>query len=221
MSINKQGIVNVDTGTVKYLINNFTETGTTTDWNIPSGASLSNGTLIMSGVNPSLTSVAFPIGADDILCFEFTVSLPTPSTTTSGPGFYFGTQYGQNGNYLTYNYTTQTYSESGNSTNRYFLSSYNSTEEISVKAYIIGSNVPLIAVPPPEKPSTYTGTIYPQRITGGTTTYIRTGYNSNTSMVIHLKNPRLYKINQCGICENSNEARIGKGYVSFSNFYEI
>lgn len=221
MSINKQGVVTVNTEKVPYLVNNFTETNTTTGWNLGSGVSLSNGTLVMSGTAPSLTSVAFPVGANDIICFEFTVSLPTVSTTTSGPGIYLGTQYGQNGTQLTYNATTHTYTEGGNSTNKYFLHAYNSTAEINVKAYIIGSSVLLSAVPPTEKPSTYSGTIYAIRITGGTTTCIRTGYNANSAMVIHLKNPRIYKISQCGICENKNEAKMGKGYLSFSSFYEI
>ena len=221
MSINKQGIITVDTGKVHCLINNFTETNTTTDWNLGSGVSLNNGTMVMTGTGPNLTSAAFPVGADDIICFEFTVSLPTVSTTTGGPGLYLGTQNGQNGTVLTYNATTQTYTESGNNTNKYFIHAYNSTAEINVKAYIIGSDVPLNAVPPVEKSNNYSDAIYAIRITGGTTTCIRTGYNSNSSMVIHLKNPRLYKISRYGVCENNDEASIGKGYISFSNLYEI
>ena len=59
------------------------------------------------------------------------------------------------------------------------------------------------------------------RILSGETTYIRTGYNSNSSMIINISNFKIYKINQHGICENAGEKSIGKGYLSFVNYNEI
>jgi hypothetical protein len=65
-----------------------------TDWSFGGNPTIKNGIVTMTGVNPAFNSINFTVNPTDIICFEFTVALPTPSTTTSGPGVYIGTRYG-------------------------------------------------------------------------------------------------------------------------------
>ena len=221
-NVSKQGIVSTGIDQAHYLVPNFSETGNLTGWTVGSGGVLTYGVLVLTGSNISVTSAAFDIGANDIICVEFTVSVPTPSTTTSGPGIYIGTQYGQTNRAISFNFNTNKYNTegSGTSTNTYFLNSYNSANTNCVRTYIIGSDVDINKVPAAQR-SVNTHDINIIRILSGTTTYIRTGYNSNTSMVINISNFKIYKINQHGICENAGEKSIGKGYLSFANYNEI
>lgn len=219
--VSKLGIVNTGIDRAHYLIPNFSETGNLTGWTVGSGGVLTNGVIVLTGTNISVRSTAFPVGANDIICVEFTVSVPTPSTTTSGPGIYIGTQSGQTGRAIAFNFTSKKYNEgTSTGTNNYFLSSYNSTATNNIKTFIIGSDVDINTVPFAERSVTTHG-VNIMRILSGDTTYIRTGYNSNTSMVINISNFKIYKINQHGICENAGEKSIGKGYLSFANYNEI
>lgn len=221
-NVSKQGIVSTGIDQAHYLVPNFSETGNLTGWTVGSGGVLTNGVIVLTGTGISVTSAAFDIGANDIICVEFTVSVPTPSTTTSGPGIYIGTQYGQTNRAISFNFSTNKYNTegSGTSTNTYFLNSYNSANTNCVRTYIIGSDVDINKVPAAQR-SVNTHDINIIRILSGTTTYIRTGYNSNSSMVINISNFKIYKINQHGICENAGEKSIGKGYLSFANYNEI
>lgn len=215
MSINKNGIVSIDTSKIHNIINNPCETNTTTDWSFGGTVALSNGVLTLTGTNPNIQSSSFPVGENEIIVFEFTVSLPTPSTTTSGTGLYLGTRYGD---------ATGEYYWSGNSlvtsstsnTNPYFLYSYNSTKENRVKTYILGKNVEIKNFIPKTEGS---GTIRVLKISKDTTC-IRSGYNSNTSMVIQFKNLKLYSFDK-KLDEDSSNRKIGKGYLSFNNYIEI
>ena len=220
-NVSKQGIVSTGIDQAHYLVPNFSETGNLTGWTVGSGGALTNGVIVLTGTNIGVTSTAFPVGANDIICVEFTVSVPTPSTITNGPGIYIGTQYGQTSRAIAFNFATKTYTEgTGSGTNNYFLNSYNSTATNVIKTFIIGSEVDINTVPFAERSVTTHG-VNIIRILSGETTYIRTGYNSNTSMVINISNFKIYKINQHGICENAGEKSIGKGYLSFANYNEI
>ena len=86
MSINKNGTVSIDTSRIHNIINNPCETNTTKDWIFEEPFTLSNGVLTLTGTGPSIQSSDFPVGENEIIVFEFTVSLPTPSASTSGPG---------------------------------------------------------------------------------------------------------------------------------------
>ena len=215
MSINKNGIVSIDTSKIHNIINNPCETNTTTDLTFGGTVALSNGVLTLTGVNPNIESSSFPVDENEIIVFEFTVSLPTPSTTTSYPGLYLGTRYGD---------TTVEYYWSGDSLmavnagtiNPYFLNSYNSTAENKVKTYILGKNVEIKNFVPKTEGS---GGIYILKISKDTTS-IRSGYNSNTSMVIQFKNLKLYSYDK-KLDEDSNNKKIGKGYMSFNNYIEM
>lgn len=215
MSINKNGIVSIDTSRVHNIINNPCETNTTTDWSFEGASALSNGVLTLTGSAPNIQSSSFPVGENEIIVFEFTVSLPTPSTTTGGPGIYLGTRYGD---------PTDVYYWSGDSliiyatgdTNPYFLYSYNSTAENKVKTYILGKNVEIKNFIPKTEGI---GTIYILK-TSKDTTYIRGRYNNNTSMVIQFKNLKLYSYDK-KLDEDSNNKKIGKGYMSFNNYIEM
>lgn len=215
MSINRTGIVSIDTSKIHNIINNPCETNTKTDWSFGGTATLSNGVLTLTGPTPNIQSSSFPVGENEIIVFEFTVSLPTPSTTTSGPGLYLGTRYGD---------PTDVYYWNGNSlvtfdigtTNPYFLYSYNSTAENRVKTYILGKNVEIKNFIPKTEGI---GTIYILRISKDTTC-IRSGYNNNTSMVIQFKNLKLYSYDK-KLDEDSNNKKIGKGYMSFNNYIEM
>ena len=101
-------------------------------------------------------------------------------------------------------------------TNPYFLNSYNSTTENKVKTYILGKNVEIKNFIPKTEGI---GTIYILRISKDTTC-IRSGYNRNTNMVIQFKNLKLYSFDKKRD-EDSNNKKIGKGYLSFNNYIEI
>ena len=77
----------------QYLVNNFTQTGTLIDWTL-GGVTLTNSIAQLTGTSPGITSSTFTVNSNDIICFEFTISLPTTSTKTSGGGVYLGTLYG-------------------------------------------------------------------------------------------------------------------------------
>ena len=101
-------------------------------------------------------------------------------------------------------------------TNPYFLNAYNSTTENKVKTYILGKNVEIKDFIPKTEGI---GTIYILK-TSKDTTYIRSGYNRNTSMVIQFKNLKLYSFDK-KLDEDSSNKKIGKGYLSFNNYIEI
>ena len=214
MSINKNGIVSIDTSKVHNIINNPCETNTKTDWSFGGTVTLSNGVLTLTGSAPNIQSSSFPVGENEIIVFEFTVSLPTPSTTTGGSGIYLGTRYGD---------PTDVYYWSGDrlltnqvgTTNPYFLNSYNSTAENRVKTYILGKNVEIKNF----IPKTEGSNIHILKVSTDTTC-IRSGYNNNTSMVIQFKNLKLYSFDK-KLDEDSNNKKIGKGYMSFNSYIEM
>ena len=215
MSINKNGIVSIDTSKVHNIINNPCETNTKTDWSFGGTVTLSNGVLTLTGSAPNIQSSSFPVGENEIIVFEFTVSLPTPSTTTGGSGLYLGTKYGDPTDVYYWNGNSLVTYATGN-TNPYFLNSYNSTTENKVKTYILGKNVEIKNFIPKTEGS---GKIEILRISTDTTC-IRSGYNNNTSMVIQFKNLKLYSYDK-RLDEDSNNKKIGKGYLSFNNYIEV
>ena len=214
MSINKNGIVSIDTSKIHNIINNPCETNTKTDWSFGGTVTLSNGVLTLTGSAPNIQSSSFPVGENEIIVFEFTVSLPTPSTTTGGPGLYLGTKYGDPTDVYYWNGNSLVTYSTGN-TNPYFLNSYNSTTENKVKTYILGKNVEIKNFIPKTEGI---GTIYILR-TSKDTTYIRSGYNTNTNMVIQFKNLKLYSFDK-KLDEDSSNKKIGKGYMSFNSYIE-
>ena len=215
MSINKNGIVSIDTSRIHNIINNPCETNTKADWSFGGTVTLSNGVLTLAGAAPNIQSSSFPVGANEIIVFEFTVSLPTPSTTTGGPGLYLGTKSGDPTDIYYWNGDSLVTASTG-STNPYFLNSYNSTTENRVKTYILGKNVEIKNFIPKTEGI---GTIYILR-TSKDTTYIRSGYNTNTSMVIQFKNLKLYSFDR-KLDEDSSNKKIGKGYMSFNSYIEM
>lgn len=215
MSINKNGIVSIDTSKIHNIINNPCETNTKTDWSFGGTVTLSNGVLTLTGSAPNIQSSSFPVGENEIIVFEFTVSLPTPSTTTGGPGLYLGTKYGDPTDVYYWNGNSLVTYSTGN-TNPYFLNSYNSTTENKVKTYILGKNVEIKNFIPKTEGI---GTIYILR-TSKDTTYIRSGYNTNTNMVIQFKNLKLYSFDK-KLDEDPSNKKIGKGYMSFNSYIEM
>lgn len=215
MSINRNGIVSIDTSKIHNIINNPCETNTTTDWTFGGTVTLNNGVLTLTGVNPGISSSDFSVGENEIIVFEFTVSLPTPSTSTGYPGLYLGTKYGDPTDVYYWNGNSLVTASTG-STNPYFLNAYNSTTENRVKTYILGKNVEIKDFIPKTEGI---GAIYILR-TSKDTTYIRSGYNTNTTMVIQFKNLKLYSFDR-KLDEDSNNKKIGKGYMSFNSYIEM
>lgn len=215
MSINRNGIVSIDTSKIHNIINNPCETNTTTDWTFGGTVTLNNGVLTLTGVNPGISSSDFSVGENEIIVFEFTVSLPTPSTSTGYPGLYLGTKYGDPTDVYYWNGNSLVTASTG-STNPYFLNAYNSTTENRVKTYILGKNVEIKDFIPKTEGI---GDIYILR-TSKDTTYIRSGYNTNTTMVIQFKNLKLYSFDR-KLDEDSNNKKIGKGYMSFNSYIEM
>ena len=225
-NISQQGRFILDkSNNIKYLVNNFTNTGATTDWTL--GGNLTNGTAILTGTAPAITSITFPINPDDIVCFEFVLSVPTPSTATSGAGVYLGTKYGQSVKVYSYNMNQHHWDSSfTTTTNPYFITSYNSTARLYIKNYIIGENVTIDQVPVGKSSSQTWPPRIIQMTSGQISTNIRAGYNSNSSMVIHFSSPMIYNIRNSGFCEElltsggNLTARIGQNWSWSSNFYE-
>ena len=222
LNITKKGQLIIDSEYSKYLINNFTQTNTLTDWTL-GGVTLTNGIAVLTGTAPNITSISFTVNPNDIICFEFTISMPTTSTKTSGGGLYLGTTYGQSVYVHTFNMTSKTWTQStSTNTNPYFLISYNISDLMIQRHYILGSNVILSDVPWGDT----TNTTYPARAiqlpSGTTTTNIRSGYNSgNSSMVINFSNPKIYNITQKSFYETNNAiTSFGKNWVNSNNFYE-
>ena len=215
MSINKNGVVSIDISKIHNILNNPCETNTKTDWSFGGTVTLSNGVLTLTGPVPNIQSSSFPVGENEIIVFEFTVSLPTPSTTTGGPGLYLGTKYGDPTDVYYWSGDSLVTSSTG-ATNPYFLNSYNSTAENRVKTYILGKNVEIQNFIPKTEGI---GTIYILK-TSKNTTYIRSGYNTNTNMVIQFKNLKLYSFDK-KLDEDSSNKKIGKGYMSFNSYIEM
>lgn len=218
MSITKTGVWTSDNEKYTYLVNNFSETKTTTDWTLD-GTINSNGVAVLTGTGPRIISKNFPVGDNDIVVVEFNVAVPTPSTSTGGSGIYLGTTYGTSCNYWSYNTTTNQWNTTaGISNNVYYLNSYNLTTSRHVKGYIIGQNVDITTVPPPIGVSGTGAMCYTTLNEVG----IRSGYNSNTSMVIHIWDFKIYKLNTHSISElNTDKASLYKGGINAPRFYEI
>ena len=223
MNLSKTGILTVNIDSMKYLINNFTQTGTLTNWT-STGVTLTNGIAQFTGTGPNISSSTFTVNPTDIICFEFTISLPTVSTKTSGGGVYLGTTYGQSVYVHSFNHSTKTWTQStSTTTNPYFLNAYNSTTVLTLKNYILGSSIVLADVPWGET----TNTSYPakaiQLSSGTTSTNIRPGYNSgNSSMVINFYNPKIYNITQRGFYDGNEitSAKLGNNFVQAYELYE-
>ena len=223
--LSKEGRMAANTGKPQYLVNNFSETNTMTGWSFGGSSTISDGIVTLTGVNPYITSTTFTVNPTDIICFEMTIALPTPSTTTSGPGLYIGTKYGQSVYVHSFSASSNKWVASSTATtNPYFTYAYNLTTPIVQKHFILGSSVDLSTVP---FGTSTNATSYPPRAiqmtSGETTTFIRSGYNNNTEMVITLANFRLYNINQCGFVEPDEQAtgKIGRNWANATHFYEI
>ena len=222
ININKQGQFTANLNDIKYLVNNFSVSGNITGWTLTNGT-LANGVVTMTGSSPTIYSPYFNVGVNDIICVEFTVSLPTPSTTTGGPGLYLGTPTGQGVFVHGFNHTTKTWSKSTSANNNpYFLNSYNLKTPIIQKHYVLGANVDLNDVPWGESSNTSYPAKAIQLPSSVTSTRLRSGYNSNTSMVITLSNPRIYNITERGFFDSNDitVAKIGKNWSQANTFYE-
>ena len=139
--ITKTGLLTHPNNDYKYLVENFTETNriNTSEWTFTGSPTISNGVVTLTGTAPQILSKVFTLNPDDIVVCEFTVSLPTPSTTTSGPGLYLGPTNGTNWSKWFWNGTVWGTATGG--TNTYFLNTYNISTPITQKNYFIGSNV--------------------------------------------------------------------------------
>ena len=217
MSINKNGIVSVDTSKIHNIINNPCETNTMADWTFGGTVNLSNGVLTLAGVNPGIQSSDFPVGENEIIVFEFTVSLPT----TGGSGLYLGTRF-RDSTDMYYWSGGKLVTHATGSYNPYFIHAYNSTTENKVKTYILGKNVEIKDFIPMTEGSEGTGAAGGIKIlkVSTDTTCIRSGYNPNTSVTIQFKNLKLYSYDK-KLDEDSNNKKIGKGYMSFNNYIEM
>lgn len=223
ININKQGQFIVDLNNIKYLVNNFSISGNTTGWTLTNGT-LSNGIVTMTGVNPTILSPYFNVGADDIICVEFTVALPTPSDPAgNGKGLYLGTPTSQGVFVHNFNLTTKTWTASTTANNNpYFLNAYNLTTPITQRHYIVGANVNVADIPWGESTNASFTPKAIQLPSNITTSRLCSGYNSNPSMTIIMRNPHFYNIKQCGFYDGDeiNQARIGKNWSQANTFYE-
>lgn len=223
ININKQGQFIIDRNNIKYLVNNFSQSGNTTGWTLTNGT-LTNGVVTMTGSNPTIYSPYFNVNKNDIICIEFTVSLPTPSDPGgAGKGLYLGTPTSQGVFVHSFNPTTKVWTASSSANNNpYFLNAYNLTTALTQKHYVLGASVNLSDVPWGET----TNTSYPPKAiqlpSNITTCRIRSGYNSNPSMIITLSNPRIYNIKHDGFYSGNDivNASIGQNWSQALNIYE-
>ena len=216
-SIYKNGTVS-SSKNINYLVNNFGETNTMTDWSFGGSPIQSNGVVIITGTSPGVNSKTFTVNPDDIIVIEIGVQL-TKVSTTSGAGIYLGTKYGQSTSTFTYDFTTNQWAlNNSNSTNPYFISGYNSTDYYHCRTYLLGSNKTIDDIP--MAAATNTRRLYAIKLNSDTTTNIRSGYNTNTEMIIKLSDFKIYNINEHGLAEVSNSAKTGLGYLQYNDFIE-
>lgn len=215
MSIYKRGIWTSPASQNGYLVNNFGDTHTTTDWTV--SGSIINNVLTLTGQSPQLTSKTFTVGPDDIIQIEFSLAFTVLSDNS---GVYIGSKADANTYRYTYNNTTKKWgnkiSNASSSWSTYWLSNYNSQTRKTVKSYIIGSNVNPDSVPAPS------GT--DQMIQLGennTTTNIRTGYNANTGMTFEVYYFKITNLTHVGYSESNDKVRVGESWVYANSFIEI
>lgn len=225
LAIGRNGDLTMNSGHVKYLVNNFTETGTMTGWTFGGTSSISNGIVTLVGSNPQILSSNFSVGANDIICVEMTVALPTPSTSTSPPpGLYIGTTLGQAVYVHSFNTTSLTWTQSSSTnTNPYFFNAYNLATPMIRKDFILGTSASLADVPFGET----TNTSFPPKaiqLSGAQSTIrLRSGYNSNPSMTISLANFKVYNIREKGFSDFSTpmNALLGRNWGNANEFIEL
>ena len=214
MSIYKNGVWKSFPDNIQYLVNNFGETNTLTDWTVD--GTLNNKVLTLTGISPQLTSKTFTVNPDDIIVIEFSLAFTTLSDNS---GTFIGSKGDANTSRYTFDTNTQTWgnkqSNASSSWNTYWLSNYNSTVRKTVKSYLIGSNVDITQVPPP-----IGSTQMIQLNEGNTTTNIRTGYNANNGMTFEVYYFKIYNLKQ-GFSETGDKAKIGKSFVYSNEFIEI
>lgn len=215
MSLYKTGIWTSSPNENSYLVNNFGDTHTTTDWTV--SGSIINNVLTLTGQSPSLNSKTFTVGPEDIIQIEFSLAFTTLSDNS---GVFIGSKADTNTYRYTYNTTTKTWgdkqSNASSQWNTYWLSNYNSTTVKTVKSYIIGSNVKPEAVPAPE------GSVQMIQLgENNTSTNIRTGYNANTGMTFEVYYFKITNLTHKGFAESEGNTKIGKSYIYANNFIEI
>ena len=215
MSIYKTGIWSTTPNPPQYLVNNFGETNSLTDWTV--SGTISNNVLTLTGASPQLTSKTFTVNPNDIIVIEFSLAFTVLSDNS---GTYIGSKSDPNTSRYTYDTTTKTWgnkqSNESSQWSTYWLSNYNSTTRKTIKSYLIGSNVDINQVPAPEGTNQMI-----QLNEGNTTTNIRTGYNANTGMTFEVYYFKIYNINAQGFSETGNQAKIGKSFVYSNEFIEI
>ena len=138
-----------------------------TDWSVGgTSPTLTNGVLTLTGTAPAINSSSFAVNQDDIIVIEIGVQL-TQISTTSGPGIYLGTKYGQSTSLFSYNFTTNKWvAGSTNNTNPYFMNGYNSTDYYHCKTYLLGSNKTIDDIP--DAKATNTRTLYAIKLNSDT-----------------------------------------------------
>ena len=217
LNITKTGQIITDLNNIKYLVNNFSQTGNTTGWTLTS-STLSNGVVTLSGVNPTILSPQFNVGLDDIIAVEFIVSLPTPSSPAgSGKGIYLGTPTSQGVFVHTFDHAKKTWTKSTSANNNpYFLNAYNLTDQLHMKNYIVGANVQVSDIPWGESSNTSFPARAIQLPSTITWSRLRSGYNSNPAMVIKFSDPRFYNITQRGFYDGDEiqNAAFGKNFIN-------
>ena len=221
--LTKTGQLRTETDYPRYLVNNFTQSGNTTGWTFGGTSTFTNGIVQLTGTAPGITSATFTVNPTDIIVVEWSFSLPTPSTSTSGPGLYMGTKYGQAVYVHTFNMNTKVWSQaSSTSTNPYFFNSYNRTDILWQRNYLLGTAVDLADVPWGDTNNNSYGPRAIQLSSTQTTIYLRSGYNTNTSMVINFFNPKVYNLTQCGFYESNSltNASFGQNTVRGFDIYE-
>lgn len=215
MSIGKDGVWKSFPDNTQYLVNNFGETNTLTDWTV--SGTLNNKILTLTGVSPQLTSKSFTVNPDDIIVIEFSLAFTTLSDNS---GTFIGTKSDAKTSKYTFDTATQKWgnkqSNASSPWDTYWLSDYNSMARKVVKSYLIGSAVDITQVPPPEGTSRMI-----QLDEGNTSTNIRTGYNANNGMTFEVYYFRIYNIKDTGFAEMDTKAQIGKSFVHANDFIEI
>ena len=215
MAINKRGIWTISSSSPSYLVNNFGESNTITDWTV--SGSLANNVLTLTGVSPQMTSKSFTVNPNDVIVIEFSLAFKILSDNS---GVFIGSKGDANTSRWVYNTALQKwegpYSNASSSWSTYWLSNYNSTTKKTVKSYIIGSDVDITKVPPPSGTNQLI-----QLNSGNTTTNIRTGYNANNGMTFDVYYFKVYNINDINFAESGEKTQVSKNFIHANSFIEI
>jgi hypothetical protein len=193
----------------KNVVNDFTN-GTTQGWTtngiIVKDTEINLNVLEMTYdvMGSYFVSNTFEVLPDDK--YEIKFGLQSPNYT-SGSGIYLGLTVFKTFKVWSYNQTTKKWEGGALSTNAYFIHNFTSKIKIYFKTYILGSNIDINSVPPPEMTDTVYTVMCLQLVPIvpiNNSCSIRSGFNATIAGIkLRFITPQVYKIGSGKIVANN------------------